>query len=602
MSQEADYRPLAANFPDAFAYQQIIADDAGNPLDYIFLEINPAFELMVGLSRDEIIGKRVTEIYPKIYMPAFYWIGVYGRVAAGCGSIRFEQYFEPARRWYEVIAYSERPGFFATVFYDITGHIFSLRQAEEALHKSEEIGKALINAIPDMVFRCNREGVCLSAEIKDDYRLLPQGQQLYQNGDLTGQKINTIFPPDVAGQIMAAVEQAFATGKPELLEYSYPINKDKFYFEARLVAAACGEVVTIVRDNTERKRFEERLKHLSFHDQLTGLYNRAYFENELFRLEGSRDYPVSIISVDLDGIKLVNDTLGHARGDDLLRACAKLLRQSLRTSDILARVGGDEFVALLPRTTRTTGLEIVNRVHEQLALYNREQLSIPLSISIGIAVAENRNQLLRDVYKEADDLMYREKLQKGAAARAQIINAVVSSLKEKDYLNDGHGQRLKVLCRKLAEKAGLSELQQSRLDLLSYVHDLGKAGIQNEILFKQGPLTEEESKLIRQHSEKGYRIALSSANLSDVADLILKHHEWWNGGGYPLGLKREEIPVECRILAIADAYDTIVNRRHYRKAKSKEEALAELKRGAGRQFDPGLTEIFISLVEQDTGR
>jgi len=175
----------------------------------------------------------------------------------------------------------------------------------------------------------------------------------------------------------------------------------------------------------------------------------------------------------------------------------------------------------------------------------------------------------------------------------------LSTLAVRDFATEGHAQRLDKYCRKIGEKANLSSGQLSDLAILAQVHDLGKIGVKDSILFKKGRLIEKERELMRSHSEKGYRIALSSVDLSGVADLILKHHERWDGSGYPLGLAGKEIPVECRILAIVDAYDAMTSDRSYGKVRSKSKALAELKKFAGSQFDPELTEIFVSILEEE---
>jgi len=156
------------------------------------------------------------------------------------------------------------------------------------------------------------------------------------------------------------------------------------------------------------------------------------------------------------------------------------------------------------------------------------------------------------------------------------------------------------LCRKIGEKIGLSSRQLGDLDLLARAHDLGKVGIPDKILFKKGPLDYEEWELMKQHPEKGHRIALSSPYFSEIADLILKHHERWDGRGYPLGLNGREIPVECRVLAIVDAYDAMISERPYHRALSKEEAVKELKNNAGSQFDPQLVKTFISILEEES--
>lgn len=353
-----------------------------------------------------------------------------------------------------------------------------------------------------------------------------------------------------------------------------------------------------IQDITERKMYEQQLHYLSLHDQLTGLYNRAYLETELERLNRSREYPTNVIYMDLDGLKLVNDSMGHQHGDRQLTACAQILRDSFRSSDIVARMGGDEFTALLPRTDLEGGEQIVKRIRAQVESYNREYMAkIPLSLSIGLACAEHEGQDLNQVLKKAEDLMYQDKLTRNLNSRSQIIKALLAALEERDYITSGHAHRLRELCEKLGRKINLSSSKLSSLNLLARVHDLGKVGIPDHILFKPGPLTADEWKIMCQHPEKGYRIAQETTDLAGIADLILKHHERWDGQGYPLGLSGNDIPIECRILAIADAFDTMTNDRPFRRAVSSQEALQELKKCAGSQFDPELVKAFLELCK-----
>ena len=175
-------------------------------------------------------------------------------------------------------------------------------------------------------------------------------------------------------------------------------------------------IVGSSQEVTIRKKYELKLQYLSLHDPLTGLYNRAFFEEEMKRLEASRDYPISIIVADLDGLKTVNDSLGHAKGDQLLKSCAEILSRSLRSSDILARVGGDEFTVLLPNTDLAISRDIVERIRTNIAAYNQQKPELPLSISIGVATGEEINSPLQEVYKNADDRMYQDKIARRKAA------------------------------------------------------------------------------------------------------------------------------------------------------------------------------------------
>ncbi|MEG6522282.1 sensor domain-containing diguanylate cyclase/phosphohydrolase [Desulfotomaculum sp. 1211_IL3151] len=355
-------------------------------------------------------------------------------------------------------------------------------------------------------------------------------------------------------------------------------------------------VICCGQDITERKRDELQLKYLSLHDQLTGLYNRNFFEEEMKRLQGGRDYPITVMICDVDGLKIINDTMGHEQGDKMLKICAKLLSQALRQSDVISRTGGDEFTALLAKADQTIGERIAKRIKQQVEQYNKTHQDLPLSISIGVATATNQKKSLKEALKTADELMYQEKLIQKKSSRSQIIDSLMATLAEKDYITEGHSQRLANYSTKMGKKLNLTANAITNLNLLSQVHDLGKVGIPDAILFKEGPLTQEEWSVMRQHCEKGYRIALVSPDLAGIADLILKHHEKWDGTGYPIGIKGTDIPIECRILAIVDAFDAMTSDRPYRRAKSIKEAILELKECSGTQFDPQLVELFYKTV------
>ena len=353
----------------------------------------------------------------------------------------------------------------------------------------------------------------------------------------------------------------------------------------------------IVHDITDRKKAEEQLRFVSFHDSLTRLYGRSFFEESIQRLDSRAEGLVGLIICDLDGLKLVNDTLGHEHGDQLLIAAASILQQCFPGNEIVSRIGGDEFAVILEGKGELELRKACEDIRLTVMQFNATHHDFHMSLSVGYAVGTGPEKSLREVFKEADNNMYREKLHQGQSARSAIVQTVMKLLAARDFITEGHADRLQDIVVMIGTALGLSESRLADLRLLAQFHDIGKVGIPDRILLKPGALTDEERIEMRRHCEIGHRIALTSPDLAPIADWILKHQEWWDGSGYPLGEAGEEIPLECRILAVADAYDAMTSDRPYRKAMPHEEAIVELKKFAGSQFDPRLVDIFIEKCQ-----
>ncbi len=481
-----------------------------------------------------------------------------------------------------------------------TTDITERKLAEEKARNSEKRYREILASIEDGYYETSLAGKIVFCN-QSAARMLG-----YTVDDCIGLSFRKLCKkPD---KIFSIFNQVLKSGQPEAAVTLELIRKDGSIGFAELSITFrknnIGRIIGfqgVGRDITKRKEMEEQLKYLSFHDQLTGLYNRTCFEYEMQRLSKGRDYPITIITMDVDGLKMVNYTLGHDYGDSVLKQCAEILRQSFRGSDILARTGGDEFTALLPGTSLEAGRKVAQRVRKRIDQFNRNNRlkEIPLGISIGLSCAQDSVKDLTSVFKEADDLMYRDKLSKDIPHRSRIIRSLVVALEERDFMSQEKAQKMEERCRLVGEKVGLSEKQLSDLAILVHLHDIGNVGIPDHILFKEGHLTEEEWRVIYQHPEKGYRIAKASADLADIADLILKHHERWDGEGYPLGLEGKEIPIECRILSIADAFETMTQERPFRKAISAPEAREEIRKYSGTQFDPELAEVFLEVLASE---
>jgi diguanylate cyclase (GGDEF)-like protein len=340
------------------------------------------------------------------------------------------------------------------------------------------------------------------------------------------------------------------------------------------------------------------LKYLSYHDGLTDLYNRYYFINCLHDLANEEIKTLGLIMVDVDGLKVVNETLGQEAGDDMLKTTAGILRNTF-PDQLVARTGGDEFAVALPDCGEQDINRAMARLKKALRTKNGKRKTSPLSLqlSVGYALAHGPDYNIQELLAQADRHMYREKLRQAAKRQGTLLNTLKDMLAARDFITEGHASRMQTLALALAERAGVRIASLLDIELFAQFHDIGKVGIPDAILNKNGQLTAEEWRTMQLHTEIGHRIAKGSDELAPIADWILKHHERWDGKGYPLGLAGEDIPVECRILAITDAYDAMTNDRPYRKALSPETAVAELKKCSGSQFDPRLVELFLVVLQ-----
>lgn len=351
----------------------------------------------------------------------------------------------------------------------------------------------------------------------------------------------------------------------------------------------------IITDVTDNYKAQEQVAFLSFHDKLTGLFNRAYIEKWLEEFQTESDFPLSAIMADLNGLKLANDVYGHIQGDRLLKGLGKVLLESTRRVDIVARWGGDEFLILLPGTDSSACVKVAERITERC----KQQQGLPteLSVSLGMATQQVFSKNISDLFGIAENRMYSDKLQKSKEVRRRLILSVEKELHTRFFEEAGHVERVEQLAVSLLEAAGLNSgcLIRDNLNLMVRLHDIGKVGVPNEILGKNTELTESEWAVMQRHSEIGFRMAQAIDELL-VAEAILALREHWDGKGYPRGLKGEKIPLLSRLVAIADAFDVMTHNRTYRPAKSRDEAISELKKERGKQFDPHLTDLFISKV------
>ena len=369
-------------------------------------------------------------------------------------------------------------------------------------------------------------------------------------------------------------------------EYNYFTDQDKNLVE-----------LLISHTNAALKRLnrEEEIRYFGFHDYLTELYNRDYLEEELLRLNQGRQFPLSLIVADVNGLKLINDTFGHADGDKLLKKIANSLKDTCRDEDILGRWGGDEFLAVLPETNKHEVENIIIRMEQKLSTQNYKD--IPLSVSFGHATKSKKDNIsIKKLIDEADHKMYNNKTKDYKKNSKKMLEVLYKKLNNKGFETEEHCKRVEKIAGKFADVLNLKDEYVENVKKVARIHDIGMVNIPSEIVNKKGELTAEEYTIVKSHPEVGFRIANSLNENSEIGQSILHHHEWWNGTGYPKHLRGKNIPLISRIISIVDAFDVMTHQQVYKDKITREEALKRIKAMAGIQFDPDLSDTFINKV------
>lgn len=349
-----------------------------------------------------------------------------------------------------------------------------------------------------------------------------------------------------------------------------------------------------IGDVTEKKKYEMEIEYLSYHDQLTGVKNRRYFDEALITYDEPCYYPLALIVVDINGLKLTNDAFGHLVGDRLLIEATMTLKREIRGKDTVARIGGDEFVIIMPNTSRDEAILLSERLSQ--LFHDKAIEGLPISASFGEAVKVDDSLSISEVFNLAEDRMYHHKVSEKQSRRHYSIQLIMRTLYEKIPREEAHSQRVAELSRQLGQAMNFTSAEVNELVTAATLHDIGKVAISNEILDKPGMLTEAEWREIKRHPEVSYNILSTVPEYGPLSEIVLAHHERWDGKGYPKGISGEQIPLAARIISIADTFDVMVTGRPYRKAKTLDEALAVIEEEAGRQFDPELVEVFFKKV------
>ena len=479
-------------------------------------------------------------------------------------------------------------------FVGIGTNIAKQRENEELIIRSEARHKSMIENISDVITIVDQNGI-----IK--YKS-PNVKRLFgwdQDALIGLHYLETAHPEDrdmLTREFEWLLQQ---DGVKSNLEYRYK-KKDGSYCIIELTAINLinnpdiNGILVNYKDITERKKTEEQILKMINRDQLTGIYNRRFYEEELKKLDQDQNLPIALIMVDVNGLKLINDAFGHQQGDVLLQKIASTLVRLCGSFGIVSRVGGDEFILLLPKTDADKANQLIEQISATMEIESIG--NIILSVAIGYAIKLEESEDMNEVFREAEDDLYRHKLSESSSMRSKTIEIIMNSLYEKNRREMFHSKRVGELCEEIARNMNFTKHETDQMRIAGLMHDIGKIGIEDVILNKVGQLNNEEWEQIKKHSEIGYRILSSANEFSEIANYILEHQERWDGTGYPKGLKNLEISIQARIIAVADSYDAMTSDRAYRKGLSEVEAVNELITYSGTQFDPDITHIFIEKV------
>jgi diguanylate cyclase (GGDEF)-like protein/PAS domain S-box-containing protein len=474
-----------------------------------------------------------------------------------------------------------------------------LLEVQAAYYVEKQLMEATLVSIGDGVISCDKNyNIIFLNKVAEN--LTGWNQE-----NAVGLPIEEVF--DIANEITLEkseniIKKVILSGEiAELANHTVLISKDVKTIPIEDSAAPIFDesgnivgAVLVFRDVTEKRQKLQSIEYLSYHDELTGLYNRRFYEEEMKRIDTPRNLPLTIVMGDVNGLKLVNDSFGHVIGDELLKKAAKAIKKGCRADDIIARLGGDEFIAILPNTGKTEINDIINRIKTNID--DEKIYDLEISISFGYGTKEKEGQSIQEIFKSAEDSMYRQKLGESSSIKSKTIDLIMNTLYEKNPREQLHSKRVSETCEFISHSMNLSEADTQQMKIAGLMHDIGKIGIDENVLNSPGLLNHQEWEEIKRHSEVGYRILSSCNEFAEIAISVLEHHERWDGKGYPKGLQGEEISLAARIIAIADSFDAMTGERTYKASLSNEEALEEIMKCAGTQFDPNITKVFVKRL------
>ncbi|WP_054199947.1 HD domain-containing phosphohydrolase [Clostridium baratii] len=548
--------------------------------------VNTKFCEMLHLSKEDILKKHIEYLLDKIYSNEK--IKFNRDIDLGSKSVKEYSVYDKVVEVHvvKVNNYDSEISSIVTLI-DVTWRV----GAKKEIIKQKNMLNSIIDAIPEAIFFKDVNSKYLGCNLAFEKLFDVKREEIIGKGNEV-----LALSKDEAEKFVAKDKEVIETGKCIKVESIHTYKNGKVFLED-IKAPIFGEeneiigVVGTSRDITDRKKLEDKLTYLSYRDKLTGLYNRTYFDKVSKEYNKDKEDIISIIMGDMNGLKIVNDSLGHLEGDRFIVEIAKIIKKVVKDKGEVVRWGGDEIVIILKGIDKDKAVEISENISYECLLANHKP--VPLSISLGVSSGKGKN--IDELITEAEKEVYKNKLLNDATIRKATIN----SIKRNIYNTDESKKRIKrmmKLANKIGEEMKLSKNEMDNLRLVVKLHDIGKVGISYEILEKGNNLTKEEIELIKLHTEKGYRILQADKDLSHIASAVLTHHERWDGKGYPLGLAGNSIPFCARVVYLLNAYDYMINGKDEK--ISEEEAIEVIKKESGKKFDPRLVKVFLRVLNK----
>ncbi|MBT8214474.1 MAG: diguanylate cyclase [Acidimicrobiia bacterium] len=417
-----------------------------------------------------------------------------------------------------------------------------------------------------------------------------------------------------------AVGYVIKEDERQLLAAVEAIHKGEGFLSPEVARPVLDEVSRLYERekirNDELEELVRQLQALSVTDWLTGLKNHGYYFDRLSdELDRSLRHrrPMSVVIGDIDDFKQINDTRGHAAGDRVLQEVSAAMADAIRSADIVCRIGGEEFGFLLPETDSAGSVLVAERVREAVAALNITGVG-SVTVSLGVASVPEHAVDRDELMEAADRALYLAKREgknrvrvagqavalggsksQKSNGRMQIVDLLVRVLRLRDPRLAEASTRTAEVAIALGAQANLSTARLEHLRVAALLQEVGKIGVPDSVLYKRGALTEDEWKQIREHPKKGFELVGGLIH-PEAGEAVLANHERWDGAGYPRGLKGEEIPLLARVLLVADAYVAMTMDRPFRTAMTPQDALEELRKNAGTQFDPGVVDLMGDLA------